>query len=137
MGAAKGLADDASSEQQASRPQIGDQVARFEFQDTWFLPRSLDDFNAKTFPTPRRAFVLVFTNTTCPLVQRYWPRLKELEAKYREQGVQFVAVNVGGGGLIRFITAGPNNAEAREKMESTSDTKSHLQPQRMRDWRVR
>jgi thiol-disulfide isomerase/thioredoxin len=104
-GAAKGLADDARSEQQASRPQIGDQVARFEFQDTWFLPRSLDDFNAKTFPTPRRAFVLVFANTTCPLVQRYWPRLKELEAKYREQGVQFIAVNVGGEDSILDISA--------------------------------
>jgi len=104
-GAAVGRADDARSEQQASRPQIGDQVARFEFQDTWFLPRSLDDFNAKTFPTPRRAFVLVFTNTTCPLVQRYWPRLKELEAKYREQGVQFIAVNVGGEDSILDIAA--------------------------------
>lgn len=78
-----------------TRPHVGDKIERFEFQDTWFLPRSLDDFGAKTFPTPRRAFVLVFTNTTCPLVQRYWPRLKELEAAYRDQGVQFLAVNVG------------------------------------------
>lgn len=104
-GAAVGRADDARSEQKASRPQIGERVARFEFQDTWYLPRSLDDFNAKTFPTPRRAFVLVFTNTTCPLVQRYWPRLKELEAKYRDQGVQFIAVNVGGEDSILDIAA--------------------------------
>ena len=104
-GAAPAAADDARSEQQPTRPQVGDQVTRFEFQDTWFLPRSLDDFNAKTFPAPRRAFVLVFTNTTCPLVQRYWPRLKELEAKYREQGVQFIAMNVGGEDSILDVAA--------------------------------
>jgi thiol-disulfide isomerase/thioredoxin len=104
-GAAQGLADDARSDQPARRPQIGEQVSRFEFQDTWFLPRSLDDFNATAFPTPRRAFVLVFTNTTCPLVQRYWPRLKELEAEYREQGVQFIAVNVGAGDSILDVAA--------------------------------
>ena len=39
--------------------------------------------------------MLVFTNTTCPLVQKYWPKLKRLEEEYRSQGVQFVAVNVG------------------------------------------
>lgn len=99
------LADDARNEQPPSRPRVGEQVARFEFQDAWFLPRSLDDFNAKAFPTPRRAFVLVFTNTTCPLVQRYWPRLKELEAKYRDQGVQFIAVNVGGEDSIIDVAA--------------------------------
>lgn len=87
------------------RVQVGDKVERFEFQDTWFLPRSLDDFNAKTFPTPRQAFVLVFTNTTCPLVQRYWPRLKELEAEYRDQGVQFLAVNVGADDSILDVAA--------------------------------
>ena len=43
----------------------------------------------------KRAFVLVFTNTTCPIVQRYLPRLKQLDAEFRDQGVQFVAVNVG------------------------------------------
>jgi thiol-disulfide isomerase/thioredoxin/mono/diheme cytochrome c family protein len=88
-----------------ARPQVGDPVARFEFQDTWFLRRSLDDFKAKNFPTPRRAFVLVFTNTTCPLVQRYWPRLKELEAAYRDQGVQFLAVNAGAGDSIVDVAA--------------------------------
>jgi hypothetical protein len=43
----------------------------------------------------KRAFVLIFTNTTCPLVQRYLPRLKALDEEFRDQGVQFVAVNVG------------------------------------------
>jgi thiol-disulfide isomerase/thioredoxin len=71
------------------RPKIGDEVAPLKFKDIRYLPRSLADFGEK------QAFVLVFTNTTCPLVQKYWPKLKRLEAEYREQGIQFVGVNVG------------------------------------------
>src|SRR6201999_1521528 len=40
-------------------------------------------------------FVLVFTNTTCPIVQRYLPRLKQLDEEFRGKGVQFVAVGAG------------------------------------------
>ncbi|BBO34720.1 hypothetical protein PLANPX_4332 [Lacipirellula parvula] len=105
IGGAAFAAELRSDGEPPARPQVGDEVVRFEFHDTWFLPRSLDDFSAKTFPTPRRAFVLVFTNTTCPLVQRYWPRLKELEAAYREQGVQFLAVNVGAEDSILDVAA--------------------------------
>ena len=68
---------------------VGDQIANLTFKDIRYLPRTLDEFK------DRKAFVLVFTNTTCPLVQRYWPTLKELEATYREKHVQFLAVNVG------------------------------------------
>ena len=47
----------------ADRPvQIGDQVAKMTFKDIRYLPRSLEDFKG------RKAFVLVFTNTTCPVV---------------------------------------------------------------------
>jgi hypothetical protein len=49
----------------------------------------LDDF------PDRKAFVLIFTNTSCPLVQRCLPALKELEKTYRDKAVQFLAVNVG------------------------------------------
>jgi len=47
------------------------------------------------------------------------------------------AVRVGGGGLIWLITVAPNNAEARESVNSANEMASHLQPQRMRVWRVR
>jgi thiol-disulfide isomerase/thioredoxin len=72
-----------------ARPKIGDEVPRLSFKDIRYLPRSLAVFGQK------KAYVLVFTSTTCPLVQKYWPKLKRLEAEYREQGVQFVSVNVG------------------------------------------
>lgn len=68
---------------------IGDQIEDLSFKDLRYLPRSLDDFENK------KAYVLVFTNTTCPLVQRYLPRLQEMSQRYADQGVQFLAVNVG------------------------------------------
>src|SRR5206468_1779260 len=55
--------------------------------DIRYLPRTLDDFG------PKKAVVLVFTNTTCPLAQRYLPTLQALHAEYVDKGVQVVAVN--------------------------------------------
>lgn len=70
-------------------PEIGDQVANFEFTDIRFLRRSLEDFGEP------QAFVLVFTTVDCPLVARYMPRLKELCSDFRRPQVQWLAVNVG------------------------------------------
>jgi len=74
---------------------VGSQLASCTFTDIRYLPRTLSDFVSDKDPVKKRAFVLVFTNATCPIVQRYLPRLKQLEADYRDQGVQFVAVDVG------------------------------------------
>ncbi len=75
--------------------QVGGKLGPCTFTDIRFLPRSLSDFvNAKD-PVQKRAFVLVFTNTTCPIVQRFLPRLKQLDTEFRGQGVQFVAIDVG------------------------------------------
>ncbi len=68
---------------------IGDPVPNLVFKDIRYLPRSLADF-----PAPK-AYVLVFTNTSCPVVQRYLPVLRDLEKSYRDKGVQFIAVNPG------------------------------------------
>src|SRR5579864_58720 len=65
---------------------IGQNVGKLTFKDIRYLPRSLADFSGK------KAFVIVCTNTTCPLVQRYLPRLKRLDEKYRGRGVQFVSL---------------------------------------------
>src|SRR5688500_9285295 len=56
-------------------PRIGDKLGQFTFTDIRFLPRTLNDLASQQEPVQKRAFVLVFTNTTCPLVQRYFPRL--------------------------------------------------------------
>jgi peroxiredoxin len=68
---------------------LGAAVADLHFKDIRYLTRSLDDFGKK------KAVVLVFTNTTCPVVQRSMPTLKTLEKEFRDKGVQFLAVNVG------------------------------------------
>src|SRR5262249_36305450 len=66
---------------------VGDKIGKLKFTDIHSLPRTLDDFGEK------KAYVLVFTNTSCPLAQRYLPTLQALEREYRDKGVQFVAVN--------------------------------------------
>ncbi|HUE15768.1 MAG TPA: redoxin domain-containing protein [Planctomycetaceae bacterium] len=83
---------------QATVP-VGQNVGKLAFKDIRYLPRSLADFSGK------KAFVIVCTNTTCPLVQRYLPKLKRLDEKYRGQGLQFVSLNVGPGDSIREMAA--------------------------------
>jgi thiol-disulfide isomerase/thioredoxin/mono/diheme cytochrome c family protein len=83
--------------QDGVRPKIGDPIAKLRFKDIRHLPRSMEDFGEK------KAFAVVFTNTTCPLVQKYWPKLKRLDEQFRDQGVQFVSINVGPGDEIQEI----------------------------------
>ncbi|MDP6539126.1 MAG: redoxin family protein [Planctomycetota bacterium] len=73
----------------ADAPAIGERIGELSFTDTRYLPRSLGEFGE------REAFVLVFTTTDCPLVQRYLPRLAAMEREYRPRSVQFLAVGVG------------------------------------------
>jgi peroxiredoxin len=74
----------------AGEPQrvaIGTTIPNLRFKDIRYVARTLDDLGA------HKACVLVFTNITCPVAQKYWPRLKRLDAEFRRRGVQFVAVN--------------------------------------------
>src|SRR6266851_594211 len=66
---------------------MGERVGKLKFTDIRYLPRTLDDFGKK------KAFVLVFTSTTCPLAQRYMPTLQGLAQEFREKDVQLIAVN--------------------------------------------
>ena len=68
---------------------IGSQIDDLHFKDIRFLSRSLRDFGDK------KAFVLVFVDSGCPLAAKYFPLLSRLERTYRDKGVQFVAVNSG------------------------------------------
>jgi hypothetical protein len=68
---------------------IGAKIDNLNFKDIRYLSRSLDDFPKK------KALVLVFTNSSCPLAARYFPTLKRLEKDYRDRDVQFLAVNAG------------------------------------------
>lgn len=83
----------------AAAPAIGDKIADLRFKDIRALPRSLADLGAK------KAYVFVFTTTSCPLVRRSIPKLTELETRLASQDVQFVAVNVGADDTIRDMAA--------------------------------
>ena len=78
---------------------IGDTVKSLKFKDIRYLPRSLEELGE------HKAIVFAFLNTTCPLAQRYLPRLKSLHEVYGNQGVQFVAVNVGAADSIQDMAA--------------------------------
>jgi hypothetical protein len=78
---------------------ISARVGNITFKDIHYLPRSLADFREA------RAFVLVFTNTTCPVVQRYLPGLRAMEKDYRPKGVQFLAINEGENDSIRAVAS--------------------------------
>jgi thiol-disulfide isomerase/thioredoxin len=79
------LATTASYAQDAVK--IGTRIDKLKFTDIRSLPRSLDDCGKK------KAYVLVFVNTSCPLAKRYLPTLNALEKDYRGKDVQFVAIN--------------------------------------------
>ena len=67
----------------AARP-----VADFTLADvTADTPVSLADFKAK------KAVVVAFIGTECPINNAYMPRLAELAKAYADRGVQFLAVN--------------------------------------------
>ncbi|MBI1831843.1 MAG: redoxin family protein, partial [Planctomycetes bacterium] len=68
-------------------PRVGDRIDKVKFTDIRYLPRTLADFGKK------KAYVLVFTNTSCPLAKRYLPVLQTLANEYSGKDVQFIGVN--------------------------------------------
>src|SRR3982750_2094703 len=76
-------------------------ASSIRFKDTRCLERSLDDLG------PRKATVLVFVTNDCPLVQRYYPVLRDMDRKFRGKGVVFAAANVGVGDAIRDVARQP------------------------------
>ena len=67
---------------------IGTQIADLEFKDRFFLRRRLSEFDKA------KAIVIVASNTSCPIVQKYWPKLIRLHKEYHPQGVRLIGLNV-------------------------------------------
>lgn len=78
---------------------IGTKIANLKFKDLRYLARTLDDFPGK------KAYAIVFVNSSCPLVQRYLPRMKQLDEKYGPEGVQVIGINVGAEDTIRDMAS--------------------------------
>ena len=77
-----------AAEPDTAAVQIGGIVENLQFKDRLFLERGLDDFEKA------EAIVIVASNTSCPIVQKYWPKLVRLNDEYASKGVQFVSMNV-------------------------------------------
>ncbi len=82
---------------EAHEVSIGDTVDDLTFKDIRFLPRRLSEFGEHS------AYVAVFVNSTCPIVQKYMPKLKRLHEEYDQ--VQFVAINVSEADSVRDMAA--------------------------------
>lgn len=65
---------------------IGEEAPLLEFKDIRCLSRNLSDLGES------KGYALVFLNATCPVAQRYLPRLEELHKKYAAQGIRLVGV---------------------------------------------
>src|SRR5262245_56745500 len=61
---------------------------RARLKTIYSTTQTLDHFVTKS----SRGIVLVFLGTECPVARQYLPRLKELHAEYKSNGVQFLGI---------------------------------------------
>jgi peroxiredoxin len=66
---------------------LGRRIPDFVLPDSAGKPTAFSDFNEA------KHVVVVFLGTQCPIGNAYVPVLNELQAQYRDQGVQVVAIN--------------------------------------------
>ena len=77
----------APADANAPPPAVGAVIPDFSLKDIHRRPRSLEGFKDK------KAFVVVFVDTECPVAALYLPSLIEWHQKYRDMGVQFLAID--------------------------------------------
>jgi peroxiredoxin len=70
-------------------PEVGAVIPNFTLKDIHRRPRSLDGFKDK------KALVVAFIDTECPVANVYVPTLIAMHKEYAKQGVQFLAINSG------------------------------------------
>src|SRR5262245_36721725 len=66
---------------------VGKQIAEFKLDDYLGSAHSSSEWKDK------KALVVVFLGTECPLAKLYGQRLAELDKKYSDKGIQFVGIN--------------------------------------------
>ena len=93
------LAADTKSPTKPAEVKVGDRVKNLTFKDIHYLTRSLDDF------PKAKVFVVAFTSTSCPVVQRYLPVLRDLDKEFRGKDVQFLSVNEGADDSILAVAS--------------------------------
>jgi peroxiredoxin len=95
--AAVGLS--ASADAKGLPPNPGAVVADFGLKDIHRRPRSLEVFKDK------KAFVVIFMDTECPIANLYLPTAIELHQRYAGKGVQFLAINSSGQDSFATVSA--------------------------------
>jgi peroxiredoxin len=80
-------------------PAAGAKVSDFTLQDTAGARHTLHDYKDK------KAIVVVFVGTECPIANLYFPTLAELHTKYATRGVQFLAINSNDQDTLESVTA--------------------------------
>jgi peroxiredoxin len=68
-------------------PAIGAKVADVAMLEVSGQRRSLGEYKNK------KAIVVVFVGTECPIANLYFPTLTEMQRRYADRGVQFLAIN--------------------------------------------
>lgn len=76
---------------------IGEKAPELSFKDIRYLPRTLADLKTE------KAYVLFFFTNTCPVAQRYLPRMEEIHKAYQDKGVTVVGINASPGDTIRDV----------------------------------
>jgi peroxiredoxin len=77
----------ATAADKPAAPAPGATVPDFSLKDVHRRPRALADFKGK------KAFVVVFLDTECPLANLYVPTLLGLHRDFADQGIQLLAIN--------------------------------------------
>jgi peroxiredoxin len=81
------LANLQQSHATVSPPAVGATVPDFSLKDIHRRPRSLAGY------TDKKAYVVVFVDTECPVANLYLPALSDLQRSYGPRGIQFIAIN--------------------------------------------
>jgi peroxiredoxin len=68
-------------------PAIGAKVAEVAMKDVSGHSRTLGEYKGK------KAIVVIFLGTQCPIANLYFPTLAEMQKRYADKGVQFLAIN--------------------------------------------
>src|SRR5260370_30329912 len=77
----------AFSDDEKAKSNLGKTIAKLELKDVDGKSWALGNLKSK------KAIVVIFIGTECPINNAYMPRLAELHKEYTGQGVQFLAVN--------------------------------------------
>ncbi|HEV3300448.1 MAG TPA: thioredoxin family protein [Planctomycetaceae bacterium] len=81
------LAAVAAGEWDLAPPAIGTKVADLALKDVSGRRRTLGEYKNK------KAIVVVFVGTECPIANLYFPTLAEMQKRYASQRVQILAIN--------------------------------------------